>query len=291
MNAFEGAFFFFRINAILPAQKPVIVMLFFSIFTEPLSLAAIFMTIFFLVATFLDDNSIVDVGWGIGFVLLSLYTFLNNNHQWLSVQGLMTALVCLWGLRLSAHIFSRNHGKGEDPRYATWRKQWGAWVYIRSFFQVFLLQGMFMMIILSPVLVANAGSTIVFGQSVHPIWLLGLAIWGIGFVFEVVADYQLDAYLRHRTRKGGLLTSGLWKYTRHPNYFGEATMWWGIWIMSLSLLHPFLLYTVISPIVITILLRWVSGVPMTEKHWEKRRGFTAYKERTNAFIPWFVSTK
>lgn len=262
-------------------------MLFFAAFTEPILLVAIFMSIFFLIASIIEDNSIVDVGWGMGFILISMYTFVTNGHTWWSVQGLLTMLVCVWGFRLAAHIFLRNHGKEEDARYANWRKEWGKWVYLRAFFQVFMLQGAFMLVIASPVLLANAGKTIFLPGDANPIWIVGLLVWLLGFFFEVVGDHQLDQFLKTRKKKGTLMTTGLWKYTRHPNYFGEATMWWGIWLVAMTFMHPLMAYTLISPVIITLLLRFVSGVTMTEKRWAKKPGFAAYKKRTNAFIPWF----
>lgn len=240
-----------------------------------------YFTVFFIVGTLIKNNSIVDFGWGIGFVLMALYSMVRMaNYSLVSV--ITTALVILWGGRLFYHIFKRNIGKAEDFRYANWRKEWGKWVVLRSFFQVYMLQGVFMLLIGFPIVLIHERT----GATFSGLSLIGVLVWNLGYYFEVVGDAQLKRFKEDSRNKGKLITTGLWRYTRHPNYFGEAVMWWGIWLIGLSVGLPW--WSMASPLVITYLLRFVSGVPMLEKSMQKRPGFEAYAKRTNAFIPWFV---
>jgi steroid 5-alpha reductase family enzyme len=251
-----------------------------QVFILSASVIFIYMTLFFLLAQALKDNSIVDIGWGIGFIILSATLLYNSEvisvHQWISF-----CLILLWGLRLSLHIFLRNHGKHEDFRYANWRKEWGKYVVIRSFLQVFMLQGFFMFIIALPLMIVKIGEQ----TSLQWTDYVGLIIWLIGFYFEAVGDYQMVQFKKNPANKGKFITSGLWKYTRHPNYFGECAMWWGIFIISISAGNAYV--SIISPIVLTWLLTRVSGVPMLEKKYVGNKEFEEYAQKTNAFIPWF----
>ena len=246
------------------------------------SVAAVFvyMTLIFIIALFKKDNSIVDIAWGLGFVLVALLTFfLEKGFSFR--RALVTALVLIWGIRLAVHIFIRNRGKGEDFRYAQWRKDWGRWFLLRSFFQIFMLQGFLLLIIVYPVMLVNFSKDI--GTSLLDI--IGLFVWLVGFFFEAGGDYQLSRFKRIPQNKGKIMSSGLWKYTRHPNYFGEAVMWWGVFLIALSV--PYGWTAVISPILITFLLLRVSGVTMLEKKYAGNKEFEAYSKRTNTFFPWF----
>jgi len=239
-----------------------------------------YMTGVFLLALVLKDNSIVDVAWGPGFILVAVLSLALGpgvgRRPWLVV-----ALVVVWGTRLAVHILVRRKGKGEDFRYAQWRRAWGRAFVLRSFGQVFLLQGVFLLIISTPVILINASAVPRLG-----VWdALGAAVWVLGFVFEAGGDIQLELFKMKEENKGRIMTSGLWRYTRHPNYFGEAAMWWGIFIMALSVPKGWL--SLVSPALITFLLTKVSGVPMLEKKYAGRPEFAAYARRTSAFIPWF----
>lgn len=246
---------------------------------ETLLVVFIYFFAFFILGTAIKNNSIVDQAWGIGFVLIAVYSMLRlGNYGPISL--LITLLVALWGLRLFYHIMKRNFGKPEDFRYAQWRKDWGKTVVIRSFFQVYMLQGVLMMLIAFPVVLTHEQAN----QSITAWTLIGVAIWLIGYFFEVVGDAQLRAFKQNSDNKGKLMTTGLWAYTRHPNYFGEAVMWWGIFIIALSAGAS--LISIISPIAITYLLVFVSGVPLLEKAMVGRPGFEEYANRTNKFIPW-----
>jgi len=243
-------------------------------------LVFVYFLVFFLIAQSIKNNSIVDIGWGIGFVLIAWFMLLTQG-QFTAATLLITLCVTLWGTRLFYHIIKRNLGKPEDFRYANWRVEWGKWVVIRSFFQVFMLQGLFMLIIGLPIILIYEESA--------PVNLLvlgvGALVWVIGFYFEALGDYQLKIFLANPSNKGKLMDQGLWAYTRHPNYFGEATMWWGIFIMALSVGTTWL--TIISPVAITYLLVFVSGVPLLEASMKKRPEFAAYAAKTSIFVPWF----
>ena len=235
---------------------------------------------FFILGTFLKNNSIVDQAWGIGFVLITFYSMISLGNFG-TVSLLTTLLVTLWGGRLFYHIMRRNVGKPEDFRYANWRKEWGKYVIPRAFLQVYMLQALFMMVIAFPIVLIHQETEATF----NVVSALGAIVWIVGYYFEVVGDAQLAAFKKNSANKGKLMTTGLWRYTRHPNYFGEAVMWWGIFIIALSVGASPL--SIISPIAITYLLRFVSGVPMLEKAMVNRPGFEEYARKTNIFVPWF----
>lgn len=248
-------------------------------FADVATLIFIYMTTVFFIAQYLKDNSIVDIAWGLGFVMIALFTLLTTK-TFLPIQLLLTTLIIIWGLRLSAHIYLRNKGKGEDPRYKNWRKQWGKNVVIRSFFQIFMLQGVVMFLVAVPIVIVNTTTR----GDISLLGLFGLLVWCIGFFFEAVGDYQLYRFLQKKTNKGKVLKDGVWRYTRHPNYFGEVVMWWGIFLIALSM-TPLGLQAIISPIIITFLLLYVSGIPMTEALFATSRSYAKYKKETSMFFP------
>ena len=226
------------------------------------------------------DASIADICWGLGFVLLAwLYCFLSpvlTPRSWL-----VAALMTLWGTRLSMHIFRRNRGKGEDPRYRAMRAAQGRAFWWRSLFTVFWLQGVILWFVALPLLVAvratqPAALTAVDG--------LGLLLFAVGFGFEVVGDSQLARFRAEPDNRGKVLESGLWRYTRHPNYFGDATMWWGMYALAASTPGGWL--SVLSPSLMTLLLMRVSGVTLLEDGLKTSKpGYRAYMARTPAFFP------
>lgn len=235
---------------------------------------------FFLVAQFIRNNSIVDMGWGAGFVVVAFVTLISQG-AYVERNLLVTLLITIWGGRLTYYIVRRNWGKPEDFRYAKWRKEWGSWLVPRAFLQVFMLQGLLMLIIGYPIIVVNSSPQ----PGLNFIDYLGLFIWITGFIFESVGDKQLAEFKKDPANKGHVIQSGLWKYTRHPNYFGEATMWWGIFLLTISV--PLGWSAVISPLTITLMLLYVSGVPMLEKKYKDNPEFQEYARRTNKFFPWF----
>lgn len=240
----------------------------------------LYMLFLFLVALLKKDNSIVDIAWGGGFILVAVLTFFLNGDQNLR-SLIVTCLVVIWGSRLALYIFVRHWGKGEDFRYAKWRKEWGQWFVLRSFFQIFILQGLLLLIISYSVILINHSSK----EGVGILDIVGVLVWFIGFFFEAVGDYQLSKFKKNPENKGRIMKYGLWRYTRHPNYFGEAVMWWGIFLTALSVRFGWT--AVISPLVITFLLLRVSGVIMLEKKYKENDEYAAYARETSAFLPWF----
>ncbi len=239
----------------------------------------VYMNFWFVLSLIKKRNDIADVAWGLGFVLLTWVSFfMMRTMQPMAI--LVATLVTVWGLRLAWHIHERNKGKAEDYRYLEWRKAWGKWFYLRSYAQVYLLQGLFLYLIVSPVLVINSAQ----GSLVSALSIIGIIVWAIGFFFESVGDRQLAQFIRNPANKGKLMTSGLWAYTRHPNYFGEVTQWWGIWLVALGV-PTFGLISIIGPLTITFLILKVSGVPMLEKKMEQHPDFAAYKRRVSVFFP------
>lgn len=237
-----------------------------------------YMSLWFLISIVKKRNDIADIAWGLGFILMAWSSFpLGENY---SQRGLLTGLlISIWGVRLASHIFKRNRNKTEDYRYAKWRKDWGRWFYVRSFVQVYLLQGALLYLISLPIFIVNRH----LGAKIGLLDFAGLAVWLIGFAFEAIGDAQLATFINNPANKGKLMQSGLWQYTRHPNYFGEVTMWWGIWLISLSSL--FNIFAIISPLTISFLILKVSGIPMLEKKYEGRKDFEEYKKKTSVFFP------
>lgn len=245
----------------------------------------IYMNIIFFIALKNKNNGLVDIGWGFGFVLIAISSLIMHIIKTNNISLIMfipTILVMFWGLRLTYYLFKRNYKKEEDYRYKDMRNRWGKNVNINSYFKVFMLQGILMSIIALPIMFYNT-STI---TTLNYINILGIIIWIKGYFFEVVGDYQLKKFIKDPNNKGKIMTSGLWKYTRHPNYFGESIMWWGIFLISIN--SNLGLLGIISPILITFLLVFVSGVPLLEKKYSNNKEFQEYAKRTSKFIPWFV---
>jgi steroid 5-alpha reductase family enzyme len=241
-----------------------------------------YMTVLWLVSLILKDSSIVDIFWGAGFVVMAVVYFIVTDGL-LYRKLLITILVATWGLRLSIHILIRNWGKGEDFRYTKWREEAGRKYWWMSFFRVFLLQGVLLWIISAPILAAQFNDL---PTRLTVIDLLGALVWCVGFFFEAVGDWQLVQFKKNPDNKGKVLHTGLWAYTRHPNYFGDAALWWGYFIIALG--TPFGFVTIYSPIIMTLLLMKVSGVALLEKTLvDTKPGYKEYVESTNAFFPWF----
>lgn len=240
----------------------------------------LYMSFIFMLAWIKKDNSIVDIAWGVGFILVAILIFFLE-PEFVTRHILVTALIFLWGTRLATHIAIRNKGRGEDYRYAQWRKDWGKWFFIRSLFQIYMLQGLLLLIIAYPVILINYSEE----PGITFLDILGLIIWLYGFFFEAVGDYQLLKFKGQAKNKGKIMTQGLWKYTRHPNYFGETVMWWGIFLIALSVRNGWT--AIISPLTITFLLVKVSGISMLEKKYVGNKEFEEYAKRTRAFFPWF----
>jgi steroid 5-alpha reductase family enzyme len=254
--------------------------MFFEQITLTFLAIGVFITGLFILSLILKRNDVADVAWGTGIFIVALISYFTGEGSSLSL--LLTIIAGLWGLRLTTRIFLRNRRKAEDFRYKKWRDEWGRWFYLRSYLQVYLLQGFLMVVVGYSFVHVN-----VYGADVglSAISYAGILIWVIGYFFEVVGDYQLDKFIHNPGNGGKIMSTGLWKYTRHPNYFGEVIMWWGIWLMIATV--PISYIALISPLMITFLILKVSGIPMLEKAFADNPNFQEYKKRTNAFFPFF----
>ena len=227
------------------------------------------------------DVSIVDIFWSLGFVMLAWFYRSQVPLESLR-QTLVPILVTVWGLRLSLYILWRNWGQGEDYRYAAMREKWGQSFPLLSLPIVFWLQGVLFWIIAAPLLQVQASRS-----PAEATWLdvLGFVLFAIGFYFESVGDYQLARFKADPANRGKVMDRGLWRYTRHPNYFGDATLWWGFGCFALATTGS--LWTLVGPIVMTFLIVKVSGVALLEKGLgDTKPKYREYVRRTSAFIPW-----
>lgn len=233
----------------------------------------------FFIAQAKENNGLQDIAWGAGFVVVAIFTYLYSDAT--SINGLIiTIFVTLWGGRLAFYLFKRNWDAPEDKRYVAMRKKWGNRPKINAYFKVFMFQMLLLFIIVQPVILANTANS----DRLSVINYIGIALWLVGFFFQVVGDAQLKNFIANKKSKTNrLMTDGLWKYTRHPNYFGEATMWWGIFLISFTEMRS--LIGIIGPVMITYLLLFVSGVPMLEKRYKGRADYDEYKKTTSKFIP------
>lgn len=255
---------------------------FLIIFFTNLAIIMGFMTLVWVLSVIMKNASIVDIFWGLGFIFISLINFIRTDG-FITRNILILILVGIWGLRLAVYIFIRNKGKGEDPRYQNFRKKYGKNYWIISLFQVFYLQSVLLWIVSTPIQIGQASYT-----PAYLIWsdFIGIGIWLIGFLFETIGDIQLAIFKSKDENKGKVFDKGLWKYTRHPNYFGESLIWWGIFFIAVS--TPYGIYSIISPILITFLLLRVSGVTMLEKGIKKTKPeYEDYIKKTSSFFPWF----
>jgi len=259
-------------------------MMVIPVFLTAALLLLAFMSCMYLVGLAAKDNSLVDIAYGPAFVLTGWGTWWLADGPVHFRPLLLLALVSFWGLRLALHIGYRHQGRGEDFRYRSFREKWGNTLIWRSFLQIYLLQGAVVLIILTPVLltIAVPGS--------GPRWtdLLGGLLFALGIFFEAVSDWQLLRFTRNPANRGRIIRKGLWRYSRHPNYFGEAVLWWGILLIGLG--SPIGIWGLISPLTIGFLLLKVSGIPMLEAKYNGNPEFDEYKARTSVFFPWFPST-
>jgi steroid 5-alpha reductase family enzyme len=236
-----------------------------------------YVSVWFIISLMIKRTDVADIAWGLGFVAIVIFLFVSQTPTLHS--GIVYILTVIWGIRLAIHIGLRSKGKPEDFRYKKWREDWGKNFVLRSYLQVYLLQGFFMWIISVPIIVASLSKN----QLTTPFILFGSIIWFVGFAFESIGDYQLMLFIKRKQNKSDIMQTGLWKYTRHPNYFGEVLVWWGIFIIVLPLQHG--IWAIISPITISFLLLYVSGIPMLEAKYKDNQVFQDYKKRTSAFFP------
>ncbi|MFO8069192.1 MAG: DUF1295 domain-containing protein [Alkalibacterium sp.] len=254
----------------------------------PLLFTFAYFTIIFIIATVIKNNSIVDIGWGMGFVVGSWLTlFVTEDPTILSY--VIVGFITVWGLRLSLRLLKRNYGKPEDFRYAQWREEWGDKVVLIAFFRVFMVQGIINFIVGSASYVVIKYNEFSFDAGHQYLVYAGLLIALVGLIFEVVGDEQLRQHISKKT--GKLLQSGLWSITRHPNYFGEILIWIGLYATGITLfftgsVNPFYyILLAISPILMSTVLIKIS-TPLLEKNMEKYDEWEDYTKRVPMIFPW-----
>lgn len=257
----------------------------FELLTWNAALVLALMTVVWGASVLLRDASIVDPFWSVGFLLVTAHTVAHTGVT--PGKTLLLAMVGAWAIRLFLYLLLRGRGRPEDPRYAAFRRRYGPeryWWF--SFFQVFLLQSLLVVLISAPLQLAGAAAK---PDAVSLADLLGLGLFAAGLAIEAAADGQLAAFRSDRAAAGAtaprrVLDTGLWRYSRHPNYFGEALLWWGLWVVSLD--TPMGWATVFSPAMMTFLLVKVSGVAMLDAHMAATRPeYAEYVRRTSAFVP------
>jgi steroid 5-alpha reductase family enzyme len=240
----------------------------------------IFINFWFVIAVIKKRNDIADVAWGLGFVLIILIGWFSNPTPRVL---LISFMVAFWGFRLAYHIGRRFlKSNEEDKRYQNMRTSWKSFSILNSWLRVFMLQGVTLLLVASSLIVVTS-----FDNS-DPILInfLGIIIWAFGLSFEIIGDQQLKKFISQEENKGKIMTSGLWKYTRHPNYFGEAVLWWGLWLVTWGVDYFYL--GLIGPITITLLLRFVSGVPLAEARYKENLEFQEYAAKTPPMLPNFL---
>jgi steroid 5-alpha reductase family enzyme len=246
-----------------------------------LALVTAVMVAVWIVSLRLRDVSIVDIAWGADGALISVLSFLLTDGP-LARRALITGMTVFWGLRLALHIGLRKRGHGEDYRYAAMRDEHGDAFPLRSLFTVFLFQALLIWAITVPVQVTQTAAG---PEGLTVLDFLGLGIWILGIALEGIADNQLQAFRSNPENRGKVMDRGLWRYSRHPNYFGESLVWWGIFLVAAA--TPGGWVTLFSPLLMTFFLLKVSGVPLLEEALaERRAGYREYMERTSIFIPW-----
>jgi steroid 5-alpha reductase family enzyme len=253
-----------------------------TLFLKASLLIWILVTLLWLWSVLIKNVSIVDIFWGFGFVIVNVFYVYHlqeiNPRNWL-----LLILVSIWGLRLTIYLALRNIGKGEDFRYQKFRKDYGEkrywWL---SYFQVFLLQGILILIVSLPLLGVHSSESFT-----HLNWLdyIAILVWVIGFSFEAGGDYQLYKFKKNPNNKGKVLNTGFWRYTRHPNYFGDSAVWWAYALFSIAAGSY---WQIIGAIIMSLLIIKISGVALLEKTLNNTKPkYKEYIEKTNSFLPWF----
>lgn len=224
-----------------------------------------------------QDTSIANFVWGGGALLVALYTFFMHG-LYLPRHCIITFLTFLWATRLGLYVYLRY--KGTDPRYQAWKHK-GLYALLVNVAYIFGLQALLLVIMSVPAAMINL-STI---AGLTGLDYAGIGLWIIGYYFEAVSDYQLFKFTSDPANKGKVMRYGLWRYSRHPNYFGEVVMWWAIFMIALSV--PYGMYALIAPVTITFLLLFVTGIPWVEHAMDDNAEYQEYKKHTSIFIPWF----
>ncbi|MFW6046865.1 MAG: DUF1295 domain-containing protein [Candidatus Woesearchaeota archaeon] len=244
----------------------------------------LFYLVVYSISKIVKRDDIVDVAWAFGFLIVAIanvvYTANVNVFIIFSSQTLITLLVSIWSIRLGVHILNRIKTTSEDKRYIRLKEHWNN-SSIQILIKIYALQFLLLYLISLPISFSFYTQNMGFNNIMI---ILGLILWVIGFLFEVIGDYQLKKF-KNSTSSEKILKSGLWRYTRHPNYFGEVLMWWAVFIISINTWISLL--GIIGPVLLTYLILFVSGVPMLENKYKGIVEFEQYKAKTSKFIPWF----
>ena len=253
-----------------------------ALFLQASLIIFVFVTLLWIWSVFIKNVSIIDIFWGFGFVLVNAF-YVFNSGELNTRKILLLVLVSIWGLRLVFYLAWRNIGKGEDFRYQEFRKNYGPkryWWF--SFFQTFLLQGILIMIVSLPLLGVQSSTT---EGDLTLLDYMGTLVWLIGFAFEAGGDFQLARFKSDTANKGKVLNTGFWKYTRHPNYFGDSAVWWAYAIFSIAAGSY---WQIIGSVIMTLLIIKISGVALLEKTLNTTKPeYEEYVQKTNSFLPWF----
>jgi steroid 5-alpha reductase family enzyme len=253
--------------------QPIIFNLFFS-----LLVLIVYQHAWCAIALLRKRNDLADIAWGLGFPVLGWANWLLSPSRSLRAT-IVVSLVTLWGVRLALHLATRAWGRPEDARYKEMRKGWGGKEVLNTYLKIFMLQGAFLLIVALPVIEVSGLDNTSIGFTDY----LGIIVFCVGFMIETVSDRQLFLFVKTK-KPGQVMQTGLWRYSRHPNYFGEILLWWGL---AISVCFAGAWTAVIGPLVITFLILKVSGIPMLEKRYEGNPAFEDYKKRTQKFFPWF----
>lgn len=253
-----------------------------ALFASAIAIAAVMLATW-LCSLWMKDASIVDVVWGLGFVVVAWKVRLHADTD-TDRQNLLVGMVTIWGLRLALHLGWRNHGKPEDYRYRAMRTRWGSRFALMSLVTVFAVQASLMWIVSLPVQLGQVPG----GDGPGVLAVVGVVAWVVGLGFETIGDAQLTRFKSDPANQGRVMDGGLWRYTRHPNYFGDACAWWGVGLVAVEAANPdwARLLCLVGPVVMTLLLLKVSGVALLERSLRKRKpDYEAYAARTSSFIP------
>ena len=255
-----------------------------TLLLSTLSLALGYVVLIWLLSLVKGRVGIIDAFWGPGFVLIALlcYGLTIDNQGWNRSESWLLGMVAIWGIRLGVHLSFRVFGDAhEDRRYAAMRAKYEPHFWLKSLGIVFLLQGLIMWFVALPLVTAFAVDR---SQMTSWLFAVGIVTWATGILFESVGDWQLAGFRANPANQGRVLNSGLWALTRHPNYFGDFAVWWGLWLFSIGCGAP--LWTIVSPVAMSLFLMKVSGVTLLEKDIAERRpGYAEYVRSTNAFFP------
>lgn len=250
---------------------------FFVVSAAALVAVTVLMVVTALIGRKQGRVTVVDTAWGLGFVLVAIVAALVGSGSGLR-RVVLLVMVAVWGLRLAQHMHRRNSGKGEDARYQAMLAGQPGDPFLVAIRKVYLIQGFSVWFVSLPIQVSAAA-----GDGLVLVAGLGVVLWALGLTFEAVGDRQLAAFKADPANKGAIMDRGLWSWTRHPNYFGDSSVWWGIFILSASAWPGVL--TILSPVAMTYFLVFATGARLLEKHMAERPGYREYQERTSYFLP------